>query len=33
MTIGEYSLLAVTSIFVIVDPIAGVPAFHCHDAE
>ena len=27
MTIGEYSLLAVTSIFVIVDPIAGVPAF------
>jgi len=27
MTLGEYSLLAVTSIFVIVDPIAGVPAF------
>ena len=27
MTLGEYSLLAVTSIFVIVDPIAAVPAF------
>ena len=27
MTLAEYSLLAVTSIFVIVDPIAGVPAF------
>ncbi len=27
MTLGEYSLLAVTSIFVILDPIATVPAF------
>jgi multiple antibiotic resistance protein len=27
MTLGEYSLLTVTSIFVIVDPIATVPAF------
>src|ERR1700677_147869 len=27
MTLGEYSLLAVTSIFVILDPIASVPAF------
>jgi multiple antibiotic resistance protein len=27
MTLGEYSLLAVTSIFVILDPIAVVPAF------
>jgi multiple antibiotic resistance protein len=27
MTLGEYSLLVVTSIFVIVDPIAVVPAF------
>ncbi|MGA2174840.1 MAG: MarC family protein [Verrucomicrobiota bacterium] len=27
MTFGEYSLLAVTSIFVILDPIAVVPAF------
>jgi multiple antibiotic resistance protein len=27
MTFGEYSSLAVTSIFVIVDPIAVVPAF------
>jgi multiple antibiotic resistance protein len=27
MTLGEYSLLAITSIFVILDPIAGVPAF------
>jgi multiple antibiotic resistance protein len=27
MTLGEYSLLAVTSIFVILDPIAAVPAF------
>ncbi len=27
MTLGEYSLLAVTSIFVILDPIAIVPAF------
>jgi multiple antibiotic resistance protein len=27
MTLGEYSVLAVTSIFVIVDPIAVVPAF------
>jgi multiple antibiotic resistance protein len=27
MTLGEYSLLAVTSIFVTLDPIAVVPAF------
>lgn len=27
MTVGEYSLLAVTSLFVILDPIATVPAF------
>jgi multiple antibiotic resistance protein len=27
MTLGEYTLLAVTSIFVILDPIAIVPAF------
>jgi multiple antibiotic resistance protein len=27
MTLGEYSFMAVTSIFVIVDPIATVPAF------
>jgi multiple antibiotic resistance protein len=27
MTLGEYSLLSVTSIFVILDPIATVPAF------
>jgi multiple antibiotic resistance protein len=27
VTLGEYSLLAVTSIFVILDPIAMVPAF------
>jgi multiple antibiotic resistance protein len=27
MTLGEYSLLAITSIFVILDPIAAVPAF------
>src|ERR1017187_9672195 len=27
MILGEYSLLAVTSIFVILDPIAVVPAF------
>jgi multiple antibiotic resistance protein len=27
MNLGEYSLLAVTSIFVILDPIATVPAF------
>ena len=27
MTLGEYSLLAVTSLFVILDPIATVPAF------
>jgi multiple antibiotic resistance protein len=27
MTLGEYSSLAVTSIFVILDPISVVPAF------
>lgn len=27
MTLSEYSLLAVSSIFIIVDPIAAVPAF------